>query len=42
MQILEYLPEKIENAIKPEILEQMNKLEEIRLRARTTYSFKIK
>lgn len=33
MKILEYLPEKIENAIKPEILEQTNKLEEIRLRA---------
>lgn len=41
MKVLEYLPEKIENCIKSEILEQMNKLEEIRLRVRTTYSFKI-
>lgn len=33
MEILEYLPEKIENTIKSEVLEQMNKVEEIRLRA---------
>lgn len=32
MQILEYLPEKIENVVKSEVLEQINKLEEIRLR----------
>ena len=32
MEILEYLPEKIENTIKSEVLEQINNLEEIRLR----------
>lgn len=41
MRILEYLPDKIEDVIKLEVLEQSNKLEEIRLRVRTTYSFEI-
>ena len=40
MKVLEYFSDKIENSIKSEAIELLNKVEEIRLRVRTTYSFK--